>query len=100
MQAAGPSLAGRIGPPGRESCTGARFATTLCRMAPLKPEQIIALLIPIVVIQLGLMIAALVDLERDERRVRGGSKLVWAVVIVFVNILGPILYFVAGREES
>jgi len=69
-------------------------------VAPLKPEQIIALLIPIVVIQLGLMIAALVDLERDERRVRGGSKLVWAVVIVFVNILGPILYFIAGREES
>ena len=69
-------------------------------MAPLKPEQIIALLIPIVVIQLGLMIAALVDLERDERRVRGGSKLVWAVVIVFVNILGPILYFIAAREES
>ena len=69
-------------------------------MTPLKPEQIIALLIPIVVIQLGLMIAALVDLERDERRVRGGSKLVWAVVIVFVNIFGPILYFLAGREES
>jgi len=69
-------------------------------MAPLKPEQIIALLIPIIVIQLGLMIAALVDLERDERRVRGGSKLVWVVVIVFVNILGPILYFIAGREES
>ena len=69
-------------------------------MAPLKPEQVIALLIPIIVIQLGLMIAALVDLERDERRVRGGSKLVWAVVIVFVNILGPILYFIAGREES
>ena len=69
-------------------------------MAPLKTEQIIALLIPIVVIQLGLMIAALVDLERDERRVRGGSKLVWAVVIVFVNILGPILYFIAGREEA
>ena len=69
-------------------------------MAPLKPEQIIALLIPIIVIQLGLMIAALVDLERDERRVRGGSKLVWAIVIVFVNILGPILYFIAGREES
>jgi hypothetical protein len=69
-------------------------------MAPLKPEQIIALLIPIVVIQLGLMIAALVDLERDERRVRGGSKVVWAIVIVFVNILGPILYFIAGREES
>ena len=69
-------------------------------MADLKTEQIIALLAPIIVIQLGLMIAALVDLERDERRVRGGSKLVWALVIVFVNVIGPILYFVAGREEA
>ena len=69
-------------------------------MADLKPEQIIALVAPIIVIQLGLMIAALIDLERDERRVRGGSKFVWALVIVFVNVVGPILYFVAGREES
>jgi hypothetical protein len=69
-------------------------------MDDLKPEQVIALVAPIVVIQLGLMIAALIDLERDERRVRGGSKLVWALVIVFINVVGPILYFVAGREEA
>ncbi len=69
-------------------------------MAPLKLEQIIALLAPILVIQLGLMIAALYDLEQEERRVRGGSKLVWALVIVFVNIVGPIVYFTAGREET
>jgi hypothetical protein len=69
-------------------------------MNDLRPEQIIALVAPIIIIQLGLMIAALIDLERDERRVRGGSKLVWALVIVFINILGPILYFVAGREEA
>jgi hypothetical protein len=69
-------------------------------MADLKVEQIIALVAPIIVIQLGLMIAALFDLEREERRVRGGSKLVWALVIVLVNVVGPILYFVAGREEA
>lgn len=69
-------------------------------MADLKPEQVIALVAPIIVIQLGLMIAALIDLERDERMVRGGSKLVWALVIVFVNVVGPIIYFVAGREEA
>jgi hypothetical protein len=69
-------------------------------MTQLKPEQIIALVAPIVVIQLGLMIAALYDLEKSERRVRGDSKLVWAVVIVFVNVIGPILYFVVGRDES
>ncbi len=68
-------------------------------MADLKTEQIIALLAPIVIIQLGLMIVALHDLEQEERRVRGGSKLIWALVIVFVNVLGPIIYLVGGRED-
>ena len=69
-------------------------------MPNLTTEQIIALLAPIILIQLGLMIAALFDLEKEERRVRGGNKLVWVLVIVFVNIIGPIIYFVAGREEA
>ena len=69
-------------------------------MPPLSTAQIIALLIPIALLQLGLMVAALYDLEKPERTVRGGNKLIWVLVIVFVNIVGPIIYFVAGREES
>ncbi len=69
-------------------------------MAELKPEQIIALLAPIAAIQVGLLIAGLIDLGRDDRRVRGGNKLVWALIIVFINLLGPIIYFVAGRDEQ
>ena len=69
-------------------------------MADLKTEQILALLAPIVVIQFGLMVAAILDLEREERRVRGGSKLLWVIVIVFVNVIGPIVYFLAGREDE
>ena len=69
-------------------------------MPELKTEQILALLAPIVIIQLGLMIVALLDLEQEDRHVRGGSKLVWALVIVFVNVVGPIIYLVAGREEA
>ena len=67
---------------------------------PLTIQQILALLAPIVIIQLGLMVVALHDLEQEDRHVRGGSKLVWALVIVFVNLIGPIIYLVAGREES
>ena len=69
-------------------------------MAPLKTEQILALLAPIVLIQLGLMVVALVDLERDERRVRGGNKLVWALVIVLLNVIGPLVYLTVGREDA
>ena len=68
-------------------------------MAPLTTVQVIALLAPVVVIQLGLMLAALLDLEPEDRHVRGGSKIIWALVIVLVNIIGPILYFTVGREE-
>jgi hypothetical protein len=66
----------------------------------LKPEQVIALLLPLVLIQLGLLVAALFDLEKEERRVRGGSKLIWVLIIVFLNVIGPMLYFVAGREDT
>jgi hypothetical protein len=69
-------------------------------MADLDTGQIVALLAPIVLIQLGLLVAALYDLEKEDRRVRGGSKLVWVLIIIFVNIIGPIIYFVAGREEA
>ncbi len=77
--------------------SGRRYAVAV---ADLKTEQIIALLAPIVIIQIGLMIAALHDLEQEDRHVRGGRKLVWALVIVFVNVIGPIVYLVAGREEA
>jgi hypothetical protein len=67
---------------------------------PLSTEQVIALLIPLVLIQLGLIVFALYDLEKEERRVRGGSKLVWVLIIVFVNLIGPIVYFAVGREDA
>jgi hypothetical protein len=61
---------------------------------------LIPILIPILVIQIGLLVAALYDLTRPTRRVKGGSKVVWALVIIFVNLIGPILYFLVGREEA
>lgn len=64
-------------------------------------EQIrpyIPLLIPLIILQLVLMIAALLDLARRERT--RGPKWVWALVILFVNIIGPIIYFVAGRQDE
>ncbi len=56
------------------------------------------LLLPLILLQLGLMLAALVDLSRRER-VAGGNKLVWGLVIIFVNTLGPLAYFVFGRKD-
>jgi hypothetical protein len=66
----------------------------------LEMGSLLALLVPILAIQLGLLAFALYDLTRPDRRVKGGSKVVWALIIIFVNIIGPILYFLAGREDA
>ncbi len=62
-------------------------------------SQTILLLLPLFIIQLGIMLFALVDLIR-AKRVKGGNKWVWGILIVFISYIGPILYFVAGREEA
>ena len=51
-------------------------------------------------IELVLIVLALRDLLRPERHVRGDSKLLWGIVIVFISLLGPIIYLVAGRREE
>jgi hypothetical protein len=61
---------------------------------------ILAILVPILVIEVGLVVFALYDLTRQTRRVKGGSKVVWALIIIFVNLIGPILYLLVGREEA
>ena len=63
-------------------------------------DAFFALIIPLLAIQLGLLIAALYDLTRPGRRVKGDSKVIWALIIIFVSMIGPILYFLAGREEA
>jgi hypothetical protein len=61
-------------------------------------EQIILLLSPLIVLQLGLQIWGLIDLTRPSREVVGGNKLIWGLVIVLGNLIGTIVYFVAGRK--
>jgi len=62
-------------------------------------SAMIPLLIPLLVIQLVLIGIALRDLAR-RKRVKGGNKLLWGLVIVFIQYIGPILYLTIGREED
>lgn len=63
-------------------------------------EEVLPFLIPILVLELALIAFALYDLTRPERRVKGGSKLVWGIVIVLFQLLGPLVYFLFGRENE
>jgi hypothetical protein len=63
-------------------------------------DEILPLLVPLVILQLTLIGVALYDLTRPDRRVRGDNKVVWALVIVFGQLLGPLVYFFVGREDT
>ena len=56
-------------------------------------------LLPLILMELGLAIFALIHLIRHPQ-VRIGNKWIWIPVILFLQFLGPILYFVIGREEQ
>ncbi|WP_226529328.1 PLD nuclease N-terminal domain-containing protein [Metabacillus niabensis] len=56
------------------------------------------IVLPVMAVGAILVFLALFDLYR-HRKTRENA-LTWMVVILFVNTLGPILYFVIGRRES
>lgn len=62
-------------------------------------EQALPLLIPLAILDLVLIATGLFDLTRPDRRVKGGNKLVWGLVIVFGELFGPLIYFLFGRED-
>jgi hypothetical protein len=61
-------------------------------------QPYLPLLIPIIIIELGLLIFALVDLIRRPKT--RGPKWVWALVIILINFVGPIVYLIVGRDDS
>jgi hypothetical protein len=56
-----------------------------------------AIVTPIIILQAILTIAALVSCIKQEET--NGPKFLWIIIILFINILGPILYFVVGRKN-
>lgn len=63
----------------------------------METSRLLLLLLPVIIIQLALVIFALVDLIKIPRT--NGPKWMWGVIIVVVNLIGPILYFVIGRRN-
>ena len=60
-------------------------------------STLLLLLLPVLLIQLVLMIFTLVDLIKNPNP--NGPKWMWGIIIVVVNIIGPILYLAIGRRN-
>jgi hypothetical protein len=53
---------------------------------------------PILVIQLILLTTAFISLYKTSAT--RGPKWMWILIILFVSIIGPVLYFVIGRKDA
>lgn len=62
------------------------------------PSQLIGPLI-FLLIDIAIVVYCLEDLLKPERRVSGGNKGLWAIIILFTGI-GWIAYLLFGRENS
>ena len=62
-------------------------------------QEYLPFLIPLVVIQIGLMTASLIHIFR-HKTYRFGNRLLWILICVFINIIGPVLYFAVGKGDE
>lgn len=60
-------------------------------------QPFIPFLIPLLILQTILAVTALVMLVQQDS-VRYMNKLIWAIIILVFNLIGPILYFVLERR--
>ncbi len=56
------------------------------------------LVLPLAILQLILVAAALVDLSKVRRT--NGPKWMWTILILFSSLLGTVAYFLFGRRSD
>lgn len=61
--------------------------------------QYLPILLPIIIIQYTLAIVALIHVLRHPHY-RFGNKVLWIILVLFLQLIGPILYFTVGRGEE
>ena len=57
------------------------------------------ILLPLIIAEVALMLAALRHVLK-HRNYRFGTRAFWIPVVVFIQIIGPIAYFIFGRGED
>lgn len=62
--------------------------------------EFLPFLIPLVIVQFGLLGYTLYHILTHKTYKRGNRILWLAVVLVLMNYVGPILYFLLGKEDA
>lgn len=56
-------------------------------------------LVPLIIAELALMVTALIHVLRHPTY-RFGTRALWIPIVVFIQIIGPVVYFILGRSED
>ena len=56
-------------------------------------------LIPVIIAEYALAIVALIHVIKHPNY-RFGNKMMWIIIVLFIQIIGPITYFLIGRGEE
>lgn len=60
--------------------------------------DLLPLLLPILLIDWGFKVYAIIDIFKEDRVVKWNNKIIWVLVSVLINF-GWIFYFLFGRDE-
>lgn len=61
--------------------------------------EYLPILIPVIIIDLVFIITALIHVIKHPNY-RFGNKAIWIIIVLFISIIGPILYFAVGRGDE
>jgi hypothetical protein len=61
-------------------------------------SQMLLLLSPVILIQLGLAVFCIVKILKEG--VANLNRWVWAAIVIFGNLIGPIIFLMVGRRRD
>lgn len=62
-------------------------------------SEYLPFLIPLIILELALAVTALIHVLRHPHY-RFGNKVVWVLIVLLIQIIGPVVYFAFGRGEE
>ncbi len=62
-------------------------------------KDVLLALIPIIILNVALVIWCVIDWTKRDRFAYF-QKYVWLIIILFIQLIGPILYLIIGRKDS
>lgn len=62
-------------------------------------KEYLPFLVPLIIFQFILAITALVHVLKNPKY-RFGNRTMWIFIVLFIQIIGPVIYFALGRGED